>query len=158
MLWFTCVHAAAILSTCPMDPGYDYWGYDIAGGQPTNSSSECCSLCDVDPKCLFFSFETDTDPTYCHLKTSRAGREKNPHRISGARTGGPPAPPTPVPAIPTPPPAPVPHNKPGSHCCWQVALAAASINDTCPTLPHALSSHTMILGLSVSIAALIQWH
>ena len=74
--------------SCELDSGYDYYGYDLVDPTPSTTSAssaeQCCSLCNAEPRCQYFSF-SPTDQ-FCFLKSSNAGRRSNSNRISGKRT------------------------------------------------------------------------
>ena len=86
--------------TCFVEEGYDYQGSDI-GQVNATSAEQCCSSCDSNPQCAYFSYEIDN--VLCLLKSSNAGRTANPLRISGGGNGPPPPPsPSPGPLPPVP--------------------------------------------------------
>lgn len=73
--------------SCELDSGYDYYGYDLVDPSPSaaaSSAEECCSQCNAEPRCQYFSF-SPVDK-FCYLKWSNADRRSNSARISGKRT------------------------------------------------------------------------
>ena len=92
--------------SCAVESGFDYSGYDI-GTAAATSAEQCCSICSNNANCSFFSYETDgTTDQACLMKTSNAGRQPNPSRVSGSCNG-----PLPSPS-PSPAPAPAPSSSP----------------------------------------------
>jgi hypothetical protein len=89
-------------------------GDDLPGGWPdAKSADECCTLCNANDNCKFWSFIMDSSPTQCALKTGLGTRSANSNRISGSRHGG-----------PAPPPS-LPFNKPAHYFSCTVNMTGA---------------------------------
>ena len=95
---------------CTTVENTDFNGHDLPNGhnKTTNSAAECCSLCQADPACNFWTYVTVPAAHGCWKKavvktvlTNQAGH------TSGVKGCGP-LPPAPPPPAPSPPPAPPP--------------------------------------------------
>ena len=83
--------------------GFDFLNTDHQSSKTAHSPAECCTLCEANPVCKAFTYQTEQHK--CYMKNSNAGKTQNPACISGCKAGKcPPSPPGPPhPPGPSPP-------------------------------------------------------
>jgi hypothetical protein len=103
LLFVPLVSSNARAATClDIEENVNYGGNDLnAPGEYAATAGACCSLCEADPACAYFTFydiACDSESRQkgcCHTKTSKAGAVHAPNRTSGRSGAFKPPPPAP---------------------------------------------------------------
>merc|ERR1719217_526075 len=93
-----------------LEQDVNYAGGDLKAVS-ASSVDDCCSKCNSEPDCKYFTFHKGTR---CYLKSSKVKSKALKGDVSGAAssTPSPPVPPTPSPPTPSPQPTPTPPGPP----------------------------------------------
>lgn len=82
--------------------GFDFLNQEHQSDKPASSPAECCALCEANPACKAFTYQTEQQK--CYMKASNGGKTQNSACISGCKGGTcPPSPPAPPHRGPSPP-------------------------------------------------------